>query len=507
MPNLFQTYPKISRRKISLATAADHAIPAVHPGTGDICTVFTQASGGLKSVYVAIERRITEPGATVPMWSAPTYHLLGAPSAAVYGGGGANESCENPWACPIEDGFAVFWLRRNTSISITTMTIGASLEMAKLLAPVGHGSYTKYASDTAGKGFVLDNQIIHGAVGVMPRCAWFGKNLVGVVYGHQTSYAVSTPWRDREVDLRAAYLDFTTNGKPVLTSASGNRTGGSVSDAKDGGFAAGSSTSLVTGIDLDDGDADPNKWFDTAGCLLPSIVCDPRGDAFVAFEAFDRTPGATSKGRIHTYLFLGPRRGTELAAGALDSETGTTHEAGTNAYQCRRPILACRWPHEYGAAVNGANFNGVLLAYAEANPVASGSNPTLTTAKFKTIAYPLSGSLTEVVAAVTVGANSNYDATQDEQGWPTVADSPFLSCAVIKEWLNNTGSGIGRKMRVVHSDGTQEFVALEETNYPHRPALAAVQLRDGTKIAVMTYEGSNDDVAASREIYHTIWKF
>lgn len=165
MANKFADSVQIFLKKVTSALNCDHAVPAVH-ADGSIGLIYSDGPEP-KVVRFLHFPLISAPGAVQPEWDFAGIRrpiTLGSPVARVYG---ANDSCENPWLVATAAGFAAFWVRRNTSISKTTMTIGASLEMAKLKI-LANGRLQKFAGKTFGKGFVLDNQIIHGDYSVIP---------------------------------------------------------------------------------------------------------------------------------------------------------------------------------------------------------------------------------------------------------------------------------------------------------------------------------------------------
>lgn len=483
---------RIKSLLVSSGTPATHGVPAIHPVSGDLCVVYHQGSGN-KSVYAAIFRRSPISTLDNPDWQdTPQYFDLGLASAGVYG---ANDSCSHPWVTPIKDGFATFWFRKDASIGNTTMTIGASVEMAKLTNATGY-EYTKYASATAGKGYVLDNQIIAGDVGGYPRADWFSENLVGLVYGHQATYALTTgdTVHERTASVRGAYINFAANGKPSLISG-GNRTAGSASDVDDGGFAAGATPHLQTGIDLDDLVATPVF---ASGGLLPTCCFDMRGDFSIAYEVRN---GGSGQGGIVMRTYHGPFRESGLDTAALYNSTAD-HNGGAAPNLARRPMLACRrW--EEGRAISGTDYPPMLLTYGNQVP----GSPDSGTVTAKTITFPISGAA-PTIAALTLPTNTNYDATTEEQTLPTCVDSRDLSAFFIECKLKNVAGGAGRKFVIAHSDATtNEVLLLNRIAYPSRLNVKTMLMPDGSTYAAMTYEGQQATGGGAESVYADIWLF
>lgn len=484
--------------QVSALVGSTHGWPAIHPN-GDVAIAYTNGPAP-NTVKVAILRRNYggDPLAE-PSYMLSQRITLGSPTGAATPSAGGTYSCAHPTICPIEDGFAVFWERKDTTIAATTMTAGGmQIEMAKLVA--GGTQYVAYKSATEGKGYVLDNTVIAGHAGGTPRCEWSGRgNIVGLVYGHQLTYtAVSGTDHQRTYAVRAAYLDFSTDGKPVFITG-GNRTGGSaVGEATDGGYAAGATqTYLVNSIDLDD---DPNVANFNSGGGLPHCCFDMRGDFAVAYEARN---GATGTGGIVMRIFKGPYRASGLDTAAI--YTNTTDFGATATFLARRPILAFRNIRESGIALSGTNYPPILLTYGNVDDDAA---PIADTALAKTITFPLNGAA-PTVAAITIPVNQNYDATADPQALPAVVDASFLSAVVIQEALVATAGGDGYKFKIVHVDTALpgEIMFSSKVARPQRPNFKARQLRDGVNLAVFVYEGQEGSGSGSEHVFAEMFQF
>jgi hypothetical protein len=491
---------KLPSFTVSDAVASTHGVPAIHPN-GDLAIIYHQGASP-STVKVRIFKRIADTSYGEPRWSISQTIVLATPAAATTPTAGANPSCSHPWICPIDDGFACFWERRDTTIAATAMTIGGmQIEMAKLKAGDSPSSgYTKYASATIGKGFVLDNTVIAGHAGGTPRCAWRRRNQVGVIFGSQLTYSQTVDDNQRTYAVRAAYLDFSTDGKPTLL-VGGNRMGGSADgEPTDGGFAAGSvAIALVTGIDLDDDEDTPVF---NAGGGLPHCIFDMRGDFAVCYEVRN---GKAGTGGIVMRTFKGPGRGDGTEAGTgmnlAAIYTSTADHSATAGFAARRPVLAFRNVARSGLALSGANYPPIIITYGDQDP----AGVTATKCLAKTITFPLNGAAPTIVA-LTVPTNTNYDATAEEQTLPFAVDSSFITSAILQENLAGT-AGDGRKFKFIHSDGTGEirFAALVEQ--PTRPNLQAMTLDDGTKIAVLTYEGQDLAGSGSEQVFLEAWEF
>lgn len=495
------------RMHLTLSEVLDstHVVPAINPVSGDIGFIYSVGPAP-QTVMAAIYRRVNTARGEA-LYSGPIRFVLGKPSAALTPSAGASPSCSHPWMVPIEDGFACFWERRDTTISNFTMTVGGmQIEMAKLKWD-GVSRYTKYASETEGKGFVLDNTIIAGDAGGTPRAAWWAGNLVGVVYGHQVSYTDTGPGttHDRTWAVRAAYLDFSPNangtaGKPTMVS---NRTGGSVSDAVDGGYAAGSGTSLpsASAIDLDDAQANPVF---TVGGGLPSCCFDPRGDFNVAYEARN---GGTGNGGIVFRIYTGPYRSTTmLDDAAIYSNTASFAAAAT--HPARRPILASRNWRRDGVLkdATGLLYPPVLLCFGDQTPGSPDSGVILA----KTITWAVSNGAAPTIADLTVPVNDNYDGTTEEATLPYVWDSPFSSGCIIQEKMSNVAGGKGHKFSIIPGDNDatkREIFQSPVVSRPARPNVAAALCDDGTQLLVLAYEGQNTAGSGSEKAYAQVWQF
>lgn len=425
---------------------------------------------------------------------------LATPAAAVTPTGGANPSCQHPSICSLEDGgFACFWERIDTTIPATTMTVGGlQIEMCKLV-PTSSG-YVIKGSNTPGKGYVLDNTVIAGDAGGTPRCAWRRGNQVGVVYGHQLTYSLAVDDAQRTWAVRAAYLDFTPNGKPTFL-LGGNRTGGSVSDEADGGYVAGTiATALVTGIDLDD-DTDTPVF--SVGGGLPFCIFDMRGDFMVAYEVRN---GKAGTGGIVVRTFKGPSRGSDateancgMNVAALYSSTAD--HAASVGFAARRPVLAFRNVFRNSLALSGTNHPPILLVYGDQDPTGA----VKATVKAKTITFPLNSN-TPTIASLTVPTNTNYDATADDQSLAFCVDSAFITAAFLQEQLAANASD-GRKFKVVHSDNTGEILYARGVEQPTRPNAQAAILSDGAKVLALTYEGQDAAGSGSEKVFLELWQF
>lgn len=484
---------------VSDAVESTNGVSAIHPD-GTLAVIYTTGPSP-KSVKVAIYRPASTGTGADPLYSLAVRITLATPAGAVTPTAGASPSCSHPTICPIEDGFAYFYERRDTVLSPTTLTAGGlQIEMGKIKAD-GDG-YTVYQSATAGKGYVLDNTVKAGHAGGAPTCAWVGRgNIVAVTFGHQLTYSLAADDAQRTYDVRAAYLDFTPNAKPTLLSG-GNRMGGSASgEATDGGYAAGATqTYLVTAVDLDD---DQDLVTFNSGGGLPVCGFDDRGDFMVAYEFRN---GKAGNGAIALKIFKGPYRASGLDTAAIYSDTSTF--AATAGSLARNPSVACRETAQVGAVLSStAYLPSILLAFSDVSPVAATASVT----KAYTVSFPSEGSVTPVATAVTVPANSNYDATADNQTMPVSVDSPFLSAVVIQEELVNTSGGDGYKFKIIHIDGgansTVEVKHSQKIARPQRPNLKARTLRNGAKIAALVYDGQDASGTGAEQVYMELFQF
>lgn len=496
MANKYADQVQLFLEKVTKALNCDHAVPAVHPD-GHIGLIYSDGPVP-KEVKFLHFPLISEFGADLPRWDFSAINrpiVLGSPSAGIYV---ADDSCENPWLAATAHGYAAFWVRRNTSIANTTMTIGASLEMAKLKV-LKNGRIQKFAGSVHGKGYVLDNQIICGDYQVLPRAALSSKNIVGVVYCHQTVYNLNAGVHEREGNLRGAYLDFAPDGKPTLIS---NRTAGSVSDAVDGGYSAGSTTYLpsANAIKCYDEVAKPT-YASVGGCLLPSCVFGPRGMFLVAYG--QRGTGSGTGG-IVMRMYLGVRKGSMLDAVQIWSDNSSNGATAT--WIAMRPMLAFRDTNKYALPIASSNYPPVILTYADVEPTAAGVGDSSGVVA-KTITWPINGGVTPTIAALALGTNTNMDATADNRQFPFPIDCPWVSAVAIEENVGPDANGFGRKFTIAHLDGTFEVMTLPITAFPHRLNWVAAQLPDGKRIVVASFDGHEGDGVENAELFLTAWKF
>lgn len=498
----FAAATKLDSFEVSEAVGSTHGVNAINRITGDIAVVYSENPGtGSQTVKCAIFKRLSDVG-DLPQWRREEVLELGSPGAALTPSGGAAPSCSHPWIVPVKDGFVVFWERRDTLISNETMTAGGlQIEMVKI-KPAAEGSgYDILGPDTPGKGWVLDNTVIAGDAGGTPRAAAYNprvSNLVAVVYGHHLTYTeVSGTDTQRTYAVRAAYLDFDADGKPSFISG-GNRTGGSaVGEAVDGGFAAGATqTYLVTSLDLDSNPTAGEVFASGGG--LPHCIFTHMGDLAVSYEVRN---GAGGTGGIVFRIYKGPFRASGLDTAAILTDT-TSFPAGAG-LAARRGMMALRNVRENSLALSGANFPPILMAYGNQTPGASDSGVCIA----KTLTFPLNNQATPTPATLTMPVNTNYDGTSEEQTLPVTVDSSFLSCAIVDEKLVNAAGGEGHKFKVVHADGAGEIMFPEFTDYPVRPYISACVLKDGNKLAVLTWEGPRTAAASIEEVFMSVWKF
>lgn len=452
-----------------------HGSAAINRKTGDVAVVFSEGAVGSRNVKVAIYKRR---GARE--WEKYGTLVIGDRTAAATPTGGAAE-CSHPWITAMGNGFAVAFQRKDTAIAVTAMTVGGmQIELVKLVPGGGSLGYRAIGSSTTGKGFVLDNTIIAGDLGGTPRLLRWRGNIAAIVYGHQLTYALDAGTRERTWALRAAYLDFSPDGKPTLI-VNGNRTGGSVSgEPADGGYAAGpTQTYLVTGINLDDLDATP--IFAAGGGLGATI--DPRGNFMVAYEVRD---GGSGAGGIVVRTYHGPYRDTGLDAAAIYINTAS-FGAGAAPNAARRPALAFPNPFDYPVAISAGDlYPPVVLGYAGQVPGTDDSSQVLG----RLIEFPEHGA-TATITNMTIPTNTGYDAVQKGAGFPSAVACPFLNAVTFKENLVAGGVNGGYLIRQVYADDNRHVLLPNLAIKPDRPVMVAETLLDETDVAVMTYEGQD----------------
>lgn len=483
--------------QVSDSAESSHGHCAVHRN-GDICVVYSDGPAP-QTVKYAIYKRIVVGGNPVggTLYAEPIRGTLATPAGAVTPTGNADPSCSHPRVAAIRDGFAVTWERRDTVVLQTAMTVGGmQIEVAKL--KISGSGYSLYAVGAAGvlggssvKGYVLDNTVIAGHAGGTPRIAKRRpfSNVVGLVYGSQLTHSEVAQDVQRTWQVRAAYLDFTPDGKPTFVQ-NGNRTGGSVSDAADGGYAAGpTQIYLVTGLDLDANAATQDVF--AAGGGLPDCIFDPRGDFAVAYEVRN---GKDAQGGIVLRVFPGPFRGTGLDQAAILTDT-TSFPSAAAPQAARRPVMALRNPLEYGSVQATTNLPALLMCYGSQVP----NTPDSGTVVFKTLTYPKNG--TPVPAPVTVAANQNDDGTTDEVSLPFTVDGANLSGCFVQERLRNVSGGDGYKWTFVPVSGSNELVLAQMCERPQRIAVSANYLADKSEIMAFTYEGQDPTGSSAQHVW------
>lgn len=487
----------LQKLRISDVVASTHGWPAIHPN-GDAAVAYTTGPDP-QTVKVTILKPVETATDGKPLYTISQRITIATPTGAATPSAVGPYSCVHPSICPIEDGFALFWERKDSGVAQTAMTAGGlQIEMAKIV-PDGSQYVTKQSA-TAGKGFVLDNTVIAGHSGGVPRCHWSGRgNVVGVVYGHQQTYSNVADDVQRTWSVRAAYLDFTPNGKPTFVSG-GNRTGGSaVGEATDGGYAAGpTQTYLVQNIDLD-ADAAVSDPFASGGGL-PHCIFDHRSDFTVAYEARN---GKAGTGGIVVRAFKGPASGSGLDEAAIWSDT--TSFGATAGDAARRPWLACRNAIEESVGLTGGTFDypPYLLVYGSVDPAGG----IVDTALAFTIT--LHDGAVPTVAALTIPPNANYDATVDPQALPCAVDSSFLSAVVVQELIGATAAVAGNKFKIKHADSAldPDVILPSGCRRPQRPNMQARKLRNRMNIAALTYEGQDAAGSGNEHVYIEFWLF
>lgn len=462
-----------------------HGLAAINRTTGDIAVVFSEGAVGSRNVKVAIyERR------SAREWERAGTLVIGDRTVARTPTGGAAE-CSHPWITALGKGFAVAFQRKDTTIAVTEMTVGGmQIELVKLVPDAGSLRYRAIGSATAGKGFVLDNTIIAGETGGTPRLIRWRGNIAAIVYGHQQTYEVAAGAQERTWSLRAAYLDFSPNGKPTLLT-NGNRTGGSVTgEPADGGYAAGpTQTYLVQNINLDDLVATP--IFSAGGGGLAATI-DPRGNFMVAYEVRE---GGSGAGGIVVRTYHGPYRDSGLDAAAIYVNTAS-FGAGAAPNAARRPSLAFPNPFDYPVAIStGGLYPPVVLTYAGQVPGTEDSSQVLG----RLIEFAEHGTGV-TITNLTIPTNTGYDAVQKSQGFQSAVACPFLNAVTFKENLVAGGINGGFLIRQVYADDRRQTLMSNLSIKPDRPVMVGETLLDETDVAALTYEGQDSAGATQQSV-------